>query len=355
MALGAKLVSFGGFLMPLHYGSILEEHRAVRERAGIFDVSHMGEIEVAGDQAERMVDELVTNRAGTLAVGGALYTLMCRDDGTVIDDLLVYRTGPARFMLVVNASNTARDLQWVRARSRGYDGVKVRDISAETALVAVQGPLAAKVLSPLAQDDLGGIAPFAFAQTRVAGIEALLSRTGYTGEDGFELYVDAARARELWRAVLEAGRGLGLMPAGLGARDTLRFEAGLCLYGQELDDATNPLEAGLKPFVKLDKARFVGREALLRVAASGPRRRLVGLELLEPGIARHGHPIAMDGEEVGTVTSGMLAPTLGRALALGYVPGDRAEPGRILAVGVRGRQVKGRIVRTPFYRRSKRP
>lgn len=351
VALGAKLVSFGGFVMPLHYGSILEEHRAVRERAGLFDVSHMGEIEVSGPQAVQLVEELVTNRVSALTVGQALYTPMCREDGTVIDDLLVYRLSPSSLVLVVNAANTARDLQWIGAQAERFPRARVRDISEATALLSVQGPRAAQIIRPLCDDDPHGLAPFTFRRTRVAGAQTLVSRTGYTGEDGFELYADAPAAASLWRAILEAGRAQGLEPVGLGARDTLRFEARLALYGQELDDTTNPLEAGLKPFVKLDKPGFVGREALLVVAERGPGRRLVGLELVEPGIARHGYPIFDGEQEVGVVTSGMLSPTLGRAMGLGYVPSDRTEPGRPIAVGIRGRRVQARIVRTPFYRR----
>ena len=327
-ALGARLVEFAGWEMPLSYRGAAEEHRAVRERCGLFDVSHMGEIELRGPAAAAVCQELTVNDVRRLRIGDGQYTVFCNERGGVLDDLIVFRLGPERYLLVVNAANTAADYAWVRARR-----------SAELALLALQGPEAELALRTLTALDLTGLRPFAALEGGVAGVRTLVSRTGYTGEDGLELLVAAADAPPLWEAVLEATRRRDGLPAGLGARDTLRLEAGLPLCGTDMDETTTPLEAGLAWVVKLDKGDFVGRAVLAEQAARGVTRRLVGLELAEPGVPRHGYPVWRDGAAVGTVTSGTRSPTLGTYIGLAYV---------------RGRRVPARVVARPFYRRVRR-
>ncbi|HEY8394996.1 MAG TPA: glycine cleavage system aminomethyltransferase GcvT [Thermaerobacter sp.] len=351
LRLGARMVGFAGWEMPVQYAGIIEEHHAVRRAAGLFDVSHMGEIEVAGPRAREALQRLVTNDVERLVPGRALYTVMCTPDGGIVDDLLLYQLDEQRYMLVVNAANTATDLAWVEEHCAG-PGVTIIDRSLETALIALQGPRAAAILRRVSDDvDVDALRPFHF----VGGWEGMISRTGYTGEDGFELFLAWDAAVSVWRALLEAGAGEGLVPAGLGARDTLRFEACLPLYGHELDRDTTPLEAGLGFVVKWDKGPFIGREALERQRAGGVRKRLVGLRLLERGVARAGYPVVdEDGRTLGRVTSGTYAPTLDANLALAYVPPDRATVGQRLAVLVRGRPVAAEVVSTPFYRRDRR-
>lgn len=350
LALGARMVPFAGWAMPLQYTSIIEEHRAVRSAAGLFDVSHMGEIEVSGPGAQEALQRLLTNDVGRLTPGRALYTVMCTPEGGVVDDLLVYQLGEQRYMLVVNAANTASDLEWIQEHAGGPQ-VTIADRSLETALIALQGPRAQAILARVTDDvDLDALRPFHF----VGGWEGMISRTGYTGEDGFEIFLSWDGAPAIWRGILAAGEAEGLVPAGLGARDTLRFEACLPLYGQELDRDTTPLEAGLDFVVKWDKGPFIGREALLRQREHGLRKKLVGLRLLEPGVARPGYPVLDErGETVGRVTSGTVAPTLEASLALAYVPPSLAAPGQRLAVAIRGRAVAAQVVETPFYRRRR--
>ena len=349
--LGARMMPFAGWAMPVQYRSILEEHRAVRESAGIFDVSHMGEIEVAGPDARGCLQRLITSDVERLTPGRALYTVMCTPEGGIVDDLLVYQLDDERYMLVVNAANTAADLEWVEAHCPGA-GVTVVDRTFDTALIALQGPRSPEILARVTDDvDVDSLRPFHF----VGGWEGMISRTGYTGEDGFELFVAWDGAPALWRSLLAAGEELGLVPAGLGARDLLRFEACLPLYGHELDRHTTPLEAGLGFVVQWDKGPFIGREALLRQRQEGLRRCLVGLRLLEPGVARAGYGVLdPDGQEVGTVTSGGYAPALKAYLALAYVPPALAQPGHRLAVVIRGKPVQAEVVETPFYRRKDR-
>jgi aminomethyltransferase len=348
-ALGAKLVPFAGWEMPVSYRGILDEHRAVRSAAGLFDVSHMGEIELSGPDAADICQALTTNDVRRLAVGRVQYTLLCGPEGGVVDDTTLYRTAETRYFFCVNAANIEKDLVWIRTRAAG---VAVRDRSAETALVALQGPRSAAILGRLTTAALAEIGPFGCVETEVARVAVLVSRTGYTGEDGFELFARAEHAAALWAALMETGRAEGLAPAGLGARDTLRLEAALPLYGNELDDTTTPLEAGLERFVKLDGEDFVGRAALVRERERGSHERLVGLELVDPGIARHGYPVLGGGEVVGRVTSGGHSPALGRSIALAYVGAAHAAPGTALAVEVRGRALGARVVSTPFYRRA---
>ncbi|NIP59722.1 MAG: glycine cleavage system aminomethyltransferase GcvT [Gemmatimonadetes bacterium] len=348
VALDAKMVPFAGFEMPVQYPTgITAEHKAVREAAGLFDVSHMGEVEIRGPEALDLVQHLTVNDASRLEVGQAQYSAICREDGGVLDDLLVYRLAD-RFVVVVNAANREKDGAWLEEQAGSFDA-EVVDRSDEIALLALQGPRAQQILDPLAEVDLDAIGYYRFAEGRVAGAELLVSRTGYTGEDGFELYVHRDRAAALWRTILDAGEDRGLLPAGLGARDSLRLEVGYALYGNDLDEEHTPLEAGLGWITKLDKGDFVGREALREQKERGVEQRLVGLRLVEKGFPRPGYPIT-DGEEtVGEVTSGTLSPTLGYGIALGYVATDRADPETELAVRIRGREIPAVVRRPPFY------
>ena len=348
---GAKLVPFAGWEMPVQYTSVIEEHRAVREAAGLFDVSHMGQIAVRGSGAERFLDSLTPNHVAKLAVGRAHYSALLGERGTYLDDLLVYRLAADDFLLVVNASNTERDADWVRSHAPG--DAEVTDVSERWALLALQGPRAVEILAPLADVDLAAIRYYAFANGRVEGERALVSRTGYTGEDGFELYVEPESAPRLWRRLLEAGAAHGLRPAGLGARDTLRLEAGMALYGHELDETTTPWEARLDWTVKLDKGDFIGRDALVRQREEGVARRLVGFDVVGRGIARQGHPVTRDGRPVGAVSSGTWSPTFERALGMAYVEAGLAEPGNEVEITVRERPVAARLAALPFYQRPR--
>ncbi len=349
-ALGAKLVEFGGWEMPVSYRGIIEEHKAVRTAAGLFDVSHMGEIEVLGPHAAATCQRLTTNDVRKLANGHVQYTLLCREDGGVVDDVTLYRVNDQRYFFCVNASNIAKDLAWIQEHA---GDATIVDRSEATALIALQGPAARRILQMLSPLPLDRVKSFRFARSEVAGLPALVSRTGYTGEDGFELFVDAPRAVTLWTALMAAGRDAGLEPIGLGARDTLRLEAALPLYGHELDDSTSPLAAGLGRWVKLDGEDFIGRGALLHEQEHGAPRKLVGLALRGPGIARQGYPVTFEGAQVGVVTSGTHSPTLGSAVALGFVAAALATPGATLAVDIRGRAVPVEVIPTPFYRRPR--
>ena len=348
-ALGARLVEFAGYEMPVQYTSILAEHRAVREHAGLFDVSHMGQLHLRGAGAGASVARLVTCPVPSLRVGQVRYGLLCHETGGVVDDVTVYRTGEDAYFLCVNAANVEKDYRWV-VRHAAADA-EVRDRSDATGLLALQGPASAEILASLAEPDPRALRRFRFAEGRVAGRATLVSRTGYTGSDGFELYCAADDAVALWDALLEAGRGAGLVPVGLGARDTLRLEAALPLYGHELDDDTTPLEAGLDRFVDLDGGSFLGAEALRRQRAAGVARRLVGFELEERGIARAGYALLHGGADVGRVTSGAPSPTLGKSIGLGYVPAALAPVGTQLGVRIRDQEVRARVVPTPFVGR----
>jgi aminomethyltransferase len=351
-ALGARIVEFAGWLMPIQYAGILDEHRAVRSAAGLFDLSHMGELVVEGpDAAAALAGALVTDPP-SLEVGRAQYSMICAPDGGILDDLIVYRLADDRFMVVANAANARVVSDALAERLKGRSAV-LDDQSLSTGLVAIQGPRSSGILAGLTPLDLSTIRYYAIAEGQVAGIPALVARTGYTGEDGFELFVDADQAGAVWDAVLAAGRPLGLVPVGLGARDTLRLEAGMPLYGNELDRTTNPFEAGLGRVVKLAKpGDFIGRPALERVARDGVARKLVGLVLRERGIARHGYPVHAASGPTGVVTSGTMSPTLGVPIAMAYVASRDAEPGTMLAVEIRGAGVAAQVVPLPFYRRS---
>ena len=351
VAAGGKIVEFAGWEMPVQYAGVMEEHRAVRGAAGLFDVSHMGEVRVTGAGAEAFLQRLTPNDVSKLAPGRAHYSALLTPEGTFIDDLLVYRLGERDFMLVVNASNTEGDFAWIAGQP--HPGCEVRDASEDYALLALQGPRALDILQPLTATPLAEIKYYRFAEGKVDGVPALLSRTGYTGEDGFELYLAPEHATTMWNRLLEAGRPHGLVPTGLGARDTLRLEAGMPLYGHEIDAQTTPLEAGLDWVVKLDKPDFVGRGALLAQRERGVARRLVGFEVDGRGIARQGHEFVADGRPVGSVTSGTFSPTFERALGMGYLPVDLALLGRNVTIDVRGKSVSAHVVPLPFYKRPR--
>ena len=354
-ALGARFTDFAGWEMPVRYGSIVEEHRAVRSSAGLFDLSHMGELRVEGRDAAPGLAYALVSDPGRLASGRAQYSLLCQPDGGIIDDLIVYRIGEAAFLVVPNAANRAVVADELEARLDGRD-VTLEDVSHDTALLAIQGPATTAILRPLTELDLTALRNYAAAPASVAGTAVLVARTGYTGEDGFELFVAWDDGPRLWDALLEAGRRHGLEPCGLGARDTLRLEAGMPLHGNELDRETTPFEAGLGRFVKLDRDEaFVGRAALEAQAAGPLERQLVGLVLRGGGIARHGYTVHRPGETsaIGSVTSGSHAPTLAIAIAMAYVPPADARPGTMLAVAVRGNPVPAEVVSLPFYRRSR--
>jgi glycine cleavage system T protein (aminomethyltransferase) len=353
-ALGARFVEFGGWEMPVQYTSILEEHRAVRERAGLFDVSHMGEFRVEGPGALDLLQGWVPNDVARLGIDQALYTQICRPDGGTLDDLLIYRLGDDRYMVVVNASTREQDWAWLSEYASVRAGFTLADVTDETGLVALQGPLAQTILQPLTTTNLADIKYYHCTRGEAAGIPAIISRTGYTGEDGFELYHSAADGPRLWRSLMEAGREHGLLPAGLGARDTLRLEAGYCLYGHELTEDITPLEAGLGWTIKLDKGvDFVGREALAREKSEGLRRKLVGIELRERGVPRAGYAILRDGQRIGELTSGTLSPTLNKPIGMGFVPPEHAAAGADIAIEIRGKAVAATIVPLPFYHRPK--
>jgi aminomethyltransferase len=350
---GARMTEFAGYAMPLYYTGIVQEHRAVRTRVGIFDVSHMAEFDVRGPAAAALLDRLATNWVGRLGVGQALYSPLCAEDGGTVDDVVILKTGPDRFLVVGNAANHESDRAWLLTWAAGHAGVRVYDQSDDTALLAVQGPAAAALLRRHSRPDVTVLKPFSAAtDVRVAGRPVfLVSRTGYTGEDGFEIFLSGSEAEAVWSALVADGA----VPAGLGARDTLRLEARLPLYGHELSRAISPLEAGLDPFVQWNKPiAFVGYQALASLRHTGPKRRLVGLRV-EGGIARQGaavgHGDGDDGE--GVVTSGTFSPTLQCAIALALVPSPWAATGTRLWVEVRGRRLLAEVVRTPFYRRQK--
>ncbi len=351
-ALGARLVEFGGWEMPVQYSSILSEHQAVRTKAGLFDVSHMGEFKVEGQDALAFLQYLVPNDVSRLAIHQALYTQLCLPNGNVIDDLLIYYLAENHYMLVVNAANIAKDFTWVESQAQPFPHVSISNQSDTTALIALQGPLAQEILQSLTDIDLAAVRFYHFAPGEVAGVHCIISRTGYTGEDGFEMYCSAAAVTGLWDDVLAAGKPVGLLPAGLGARDTLRLEAGLCLYGHELDEDTNPLEARLGWTVKLSKGMFIGRDVLQQVKADGPRRVLVGVQLLERGVPRGGYALYAGDRQIGNLTSGAPGLTVPKNIGMGYVEAAQAQIGNQILVDIRGKRVAAQIVTLPFYKRK---
>jgi aminomethyltransferase len=333
--------------MPVQYTGIVEEHRAVRAGVGCFDVSHMGEFEFRGPEARSALQRLTTNDVGALEVGQVQYSLLCYEDGGIVDDLTLYRLADDHYMMTVNASNIDKDWAWIAGRLPG--GVQAENVSAATGLVAVQGPRAEALVGRLADVDVTRIGYYRFARGRVAGVPGIVSRTGYTGEDGFELYLPADGTEVVWERLLAEGKPDGVAPIGLGARDTLRLEMKYALYGNDIDQTTSPLEAGLGWVVKPAKGDFVGRAAIERVRAEGPKRRLVGFEMVDRAVARHGYRLLHDGQPVGEVTSGSYGPSVDRYIGMGYVPAALAAVGTALAVDVRGQAPAARVVKTPFH------
>jgi aminomethyltransferase len=350
LRLGGQMVEFGGWMMPLQYSSMREEHTAVRERVGLFDVSHMGEFRLRGPRAAEALEGVVTNSVGDLNIGQARYNVVCNPQGGIIDDTLVYRHGSADFTVVVNAGPRPKDLEHFRTFIG--DACDVEDVTLATGLIAVQGPRALDLLRPIADVDLDTIGYYHFQDGHLDGVEAGFSRTGYTGEDGFELFVARDQAPVVWDRLLEAGAALGVLPCGLGARDTLRLEASMRLSGQDIDETTNPLEAGLGWAVKLDKGDFVGRDSLLTVKQEGIRRTFIGLELEGRAIARHGYAVSDGDLRVGEITSGTFSFTLGKAVAMGYIEIASKDSER-LAVEVRGVPVAAHRTPLPFYKRQR--
>ncbi len=349
--LGAKMVDFGGWEMPVEYSGIREEHRAVRERAGLFDVSHMGELTVDGSEALAFLQRLTTNDVSKLDVGRCQYSAMLTPRGTFVDDLLVYRLAAERYLLVVNAGNTPKDFEHARSVAAGFR-VRLEDRSPDYALIALQGPRSEELLAPMTAADLGAIPYYGFVEEDVSGARSIVSRTGYTGEAGFEIYCDPKDAPRLFREILSAGKPAGVLPCGLGSRDTLRLEAKMALYGNDIDDTVTPLEADLGWIVKMKKGDFEGREALALQKASGLTRKLVGFELLDRGIARHGYETRSSAGP-GVVTSGIPSPTLGKSIGLAFLPVADTSVGTELHVDLRGRPARARVVETPFYKRAK--
>jgi aminomethyltransferase len=352
-AAGARMVEFGGWDMPIEYSGIVDEHMAVRTRAGLFDVSHMGEIEIAGADALAAVQRITSNDASRLAVGQAQYSALTTPQGTFVDDVLTYRLADAHFMLVVNASNIMKDFHWIAGHIQGIGDAVAVNTSSRYALLALQGPAAREVLQGLTGVDLAAIKYYWFATGEVANVKATISRTGYTGEDGFEVFVAPVSAERVWDAVLQAGRAAGVVPAGLGARDTLRLEAAMRLYGNDMDETTTVLEADLGWIVGWKKDGFIGVDALRQQKADGTARKLAGFEMLDRAIGRHGYDVYVDGHKAGAVTSGTQTPYLKKAIGMAYLPAGGTTPGSEFEVDVRGRRARAAVVPMPFYKRAK--
>ncbi|MDR6122391.1 aminomethyltransferase [Bacillus sp. SLBN-46] len=351
---GGKTIDFGGWELPVQFSSIKEEHEAVRNRAGLFDVSHMGEIEVKGSDSLNYLQNMMTNDISKIKDGGAQYTAMCYENGGTVDDLLVYKIEDHHYLLVVNASNIDKDFKWLEDHLSG--DVSIENLSEKTAQLAIQGPLAEQVLQKLTDTDLSGIGFFKFQQeVSLDGKKALVSRTGYTGEDGFEVYCDAADAEQIWKDILQAGKEEGVLPCGLGARDTLRFESVLALYGQELSPEISPLEAGIAFAVKLNKeADFIGKEALKQQKEKGLSRKIVGIEMIDRGIPRHGYPVYKGDVLIGEVTTGTQSPTLKRNIGLALISTEFTGLDTEVEVEIRGKRLKATVVPTPFYKKEKK-
>lgn len=349
---GAKLIDFGGWELPVQFSSIKEEHEAVRTKAGLFDVSHMGEITVAGSDSLAFLQKMMTNDVSALTDGRAQYTAMCYENGGTVDDLLIYKKKDGEYLLIVNAANIPKDFEWLQQHLSG--DVELTNVSDDIALLALQGPLAQKVLQKLTTEDLSEIKFFHFKDNvELNGVKALVSRTGYTGEDGFELYCGKDDAAALWTAILEAGKEEGVLPCGLGARDTLRFEANLPLYGQELSKDITPIEAGIGFAVKTNKENFIGKEILKEQKESGASRKLVGLEMIDKGIPRHGYEVFVGEEKIGEVTTGTQSPTLKKNVGVALLRSEFSSLGTEVEVQIRQKRLKAKVVSTPFYKRSK--
>jgi len=347
------MVEFGGWDMPVEYSGITDEHMAVRTRAGLFDVSHMGQIEIAGRDALTAVQHIASNDAGRLAIGQAHYSALTTPQGTFVDDVLTYRLAEDHFMLVVNASNIMKDFGWITRNIDGLGDAAAVNTSSRYALVALQGPAARDVLQTLTGVPLDDIKYYWFTTGEVAGVAGTISRTGYTGEDGFEVFVPPASAERVWDAILRAGQSAAVVPAGLGARDTLRLEAAMRLYGNDIDDTTTVLEADLGWIVGWKKDDFLGADTLRRQKQDGVTRKLVGFEVLDRAIARHGYDVYVGGARAGTVTSGTQTPYVKKAIGMAYLPAEHTAPGSEFAIDVRGRRVRAHVVPMPFYRRAR--
>jgi aminomethyltransferase len=351
--LGGKMVDFGGWEMPVQYPTgVIEEHMRTRTAAGLFDVSHMGEIWVEGPDSVAFVNLLTTNDVSKLVDGQAHYSALLNEEGGVIDDLLVYRFSAERLLLVVNAGTTEKDWHWIQSRKGVFD-VRLRNASEDYCQIALQGPASLEIASKLTSVDLRSIRYYHFAEGEFAGVESIISRTGYTGEDGFEIYAEAGKANHIWNALMEAGQEHGLVPCGLAARNTLRLEAGMSLYGHELGDDISPLEAGLSWICKIDKGDFIGREALVALRDRGLKRKLVGFEMTGKGIGRDGYDVKCAGRVIGTVSSGSPAPFLKKNIGLAFVESGFEEIGKTIEIDVRGKDVEAVVVPTPFYKRKK--
>jgi aminomethyltransferase len=352
-ASGAKMVPFAGWDMPVEYSGIVQEHLAVRTAGGLFDVSHMGEIEIAGKDALAAVQRISSNDASKLAVGQAQYAGLLTPKGTFVDDLLVYRLAPAHFLLVVNAGNIAADYAWIAEQIKPAGDAVAVDSSSRYALLAVQGPKALDMLQPLTGVDLASLKYYWFAHGEIANVRGTISRTGYTGEDGFEVFVPPQSADRVWQAILESGKSAGIMPCGLGARDTLRLEASMRLHGNDIDETTTALEADLGWIVGWKKDDFIGAAALREQKAAGPARKIVGFEMLDRGIARHGYDAYLGNDKVGVVTSGTQTPFLKKAIGMAYLPAERTAIDTEFDVDIRGRKTRARVIPMPFYKRPK--
>lgn len=349
---GGKIVEFGGWLLPVQYAGILDEHKAVREKAGLFDVSHMGEVLVKGPEALAFLQKLVTNDVASMTDNKVQYTPMCYPDGGTVDDLLIYKRNNQEYFLVINAANIEKDWNWMKENSIGFD-VELTNLSDETSELALQGPLAETILRKLTDAPLEQLGYYWFIpEVLVSGKTVMVSRTGYTGEDGFEVYCRPDEAAYLWEAIMEAGQPYGLVPTGLGCRDTLRFEAALPLYGHELSAAISPIEAGIGKFVSLDKGDFNGRAMLAEQKQNGPQRKVAGFVLTGRGIARAGYPVVYEGRQIGTVTTGSYAPTLEQNIGLALVEAEYAKVGQSFAVEIRGKNIPAEVIKKPFYHRK---
>ncbi|NSW91831.1 MAG: glycine cleavage system aminomethyltransferase GcvT [Firmicutes bacterium] len=352
-SLGGKMVEFAGWALPVQYSGIIEEHERVRNAAGLFDVSHMGEIMIGGPDAEKFVQKIVTNNVKDMDTGRVQYSPMCYPDGGIVDDILIYKFADTKYFLVVNASNADKDFKWMKDNIEGK--VEIRDVSNEYAQLALQGPKAQKILKMLTDFSLEAIKPFRFEQKVViAGVDTIVSRTGYTGEDGFELYIRPQNAEHVWDRIIEAGKTEGLVPAGLGARDTLRFEAALPLYGQEISEDITPIEAGLERFVKFDKGDFIGRDALLKQKEKGPDRKLVGFEMIDRGVPRSHYIVQVGSMEIGFVTSGNFSPTLKKNIGIALLKKEYCEIGTDIEIVIRNKAMKARVIKLPFYSKKRR-
>ncbi len=351
LSLNAKIVNFAQFLMPLHYGSPIEEHLAVRQGVGIFDVSHMGEIIIEGDEASNFIQYLTCNDLSKISNSQAQYNAFLTEKGTFVDDLLVYKKNEKSYFLVVNAANTEKDFEWVKSKNKFK--AEVKNISSEISQIALQGPLAEELLQNLVNIPLSNIKYYRFIETEVASFYSLLSRTGYTGEDGFEIYLSNEEAPKLWKILLKEGEKFGIRPCGLVARDTLRLEAKMALYGNDIDDEHTPLEAGLEWIVKLEKGDFLGRSSLLEQKEKGVKKILCGFEMVDRGVPRHNYEVFVKGEKVSKVTSGSYAPYLKKNIGLCYLPIEFSKIGTEIEILIRDKKLKAQVVPTPFYKRKK--